>query len=44
MSSTDYDPETDDVMLPAISGGVILEGPDGEYVQCKRPVAVREVR
>jgi hypothetical protein len=39
----DYDPETDDVMLWAIGGGVILEGPAGEYVLCKRPVAVKEL-
>ena len=44
MSGADYDPETDDVMLPAISGGVIPEGPGGEYIQCKRPVNVKEVR
>lgn len=36
----DYDPETDDVMLQAIGGGVMLEGPDGEYLLCKRPVDV----
>jgi hypothetical protein len=44
MNGSDYDPETDDIMLPAIGGGVILEGPAGEYVQCKRPVDVLEVR
>ena len=38
----DYDPNTDDLMLPALGGGIILEGPSGEYVLCKRPVCVTE--
>ncbi len=41
-SHDDYDPETDDLMMPALGGGIILEGPSGEYVLCKRPVCVTE--
>lgn len=36
------DPETDDCMIWALGGGVILEGPNGEWLQCKRPADVRE--
>ncbi|MFC7202828.1 hypothetical protein ACFQJC_04825 [Haloferax namakaokahaiae] len=37
---TEYTDE--DVMLPTPSGGVLLEGPDGEWVSCGRPVEVRQ--
>ena len=31
-SHDDYDPNTDDLMMPALGGGIMLEGPGGEYV------------
>ena len=41
-SHDDYDPNTDDLMMPALGGGIMLEGPGGEYVLCKRPVKLWE--
>lgn len=43
MSAFDFERlDDEDVMLPTVSGEVILEGYDGKWIRCGRPVEVRQ--